>query len=216
MCWNKEVSIVTYIIVIVLVIILYRRNKGSDRHIAIFSAVFVTIQLLEFFAWLSLEQENRKLNDLVTRLILIVLWAQPLVNTVMASTNSKSVVLIVGILIFTFLFFHSIKMASNLGEFSTEKGPNCHLTWARTVDGEKKFSGDGGFMSDIKFGGVIYILGLFIPLLFIKPLSRGIKLATIGVIMIVASRVLSSRREYSSWWCWAAGVFTLAAIFIQK
>src|SRR3990170_2672359 len=87
MCWNKEVSIVTFIVVIIIVIIMYKRNNGSDRHLALFSIAIVTIQLLEFFAWLSIEKRNRNLNDLVTRLILITLWAQPLINSFMAYKN---------------------------------------------------------------------------------------------------------------------------------
>ena len=216
MCINKEVSLITYIIVIVLVIILYKRNDGSDRHIALFSAAFVTIQLLEFFAWLSIEKKDRKLNDLITRIILIALWAQPLVNTLAATNNSKSPVLITGIIIFGLLFYASIVTASSNEEFRTEKGPNCHLVWSRDINGKQNKVGEGSFMGDHKIMTFIYLAGLLVPLLFIKPLKRGIKLAIIGFIVLAVARKTSSKVEFSSMWCWAAGIFTAAALVIRK
>jgi len=198
------------------VVILYKRNKGSDRHIAIFSAVFVTIQLLEFFAWLSLEKKDRKLNDLVTRLILIALWAQPLVNTYMASKGVNSWLLIIGLVGFIFFFASSMITVSKPGEFRTSKGPNCHLTWSRVENGKEKFIGEGGFMSNFPPASFIYLAGLFVPFLFIKPMSRGIKLAVIGALSLGIARLFSSKKEVGSFWCWAAGIFTLSAIFIRK
>lgn len=200
----------------VIVIILYRRNTGSDRHIAIFSAVFVTIQLLEFFAWLSIEKKDRKLNDLVTRLILIALWAQPLVNTYMAFKGVNSWLLIIGLVTFSFFFINSFILASSPEPFKTSKGPNCHLTWSRTEDGKELFIGDSAFMSNWSPAVIIYLAGLFIPILFIKPKSRAVKIAIIGGLTLGVSKLFSSKREFSSWWCWAAGIFTLGAVFIQK
>lgn len=200
----------------VLVIILYRRNDGADRHIAVFSAVFVLIQLLEFFAWLSLELKDRKLNDLITRLVLISLWAQPLINTYMARKNTKSVLLTIGLVVFTITFITAIATSSGKGRFETEKGPTCHLVWSRTKDGQKRRVGGGKFMSDFKGGGFIYLAGLLVPLLFIKPLSRGIKLGLVGLLTLFVARQTSTKSEYSSMWCFAAGIFTLTALIAKK
>jgi len=216
MCWNKEVSVVTYVTVMVLVIILYKRNKGSDRHIALFSAAFVTIQLLEFFAWLSIENKDKKLNDLITRIILIALWAQPLVNSLAAMSKSLNPILITGSIIWGLLFYASIINASSPEEFKSEKGPNCHLVWSRNIGGIENKVGEGSFMGDYKILTFFYLAGLFIPLLFIKPMKRGIKLAIIGFILLTVSRKMSSKTEFSSYWCWAAGVFTVSGLLITK
>lgn len=226
MCWNKEVSIATYITVIVLVIILLRRNVGSDRHIAIFSAVFVTIQLMEFFAWLAIERKNRKLNDLVTRLILIFLWMQPLANTFMAlkglSPDGKGyklgkIFLIIGVVVFGILLLSAIVNAANPNQkFKSARGPNCHLVWSRKTqsDGKTRYSG-GSFMTDHIALNFLYLAGMMIPLLFIKPLKKGIILAVLGLVLLIISRKMSSTKEFSSWWCWIAGVFTLAALILN-
>jgi hypothetical protein len=214
MCWNKEVSIITYVVVMVMVIILYRRNVGADRHIAAFSAIFVIIQLLEFFAWLSIEKKNRKLNGLVTRLILIALFMQPLVNSYMAmrgaSNPTAKSLMAVAVIVFVIILISSVITATSNDKFSTTKGPTCHLVWNRTHDGKNAF-----FMSNNNITGFVYLLGLVLPVLFIKPLRKGVILAALGLFLMIISKKMSSKEEFSSWWCWIAGVFTLAAILLK-
>lgn len=216
MCWNKEVSIATYITVIVLVVILYRRNVGADRHLAIFSAIFVTIQLLEFFAWLSIENEDRSLNDLVTRLILIFLWAQPLINSYMVfkgTTNLRSkYFMLLAVVVFGFMFVAAVVTAMRGSSFMTNKGPLCHLIWNRRDDEDDEYLKGAKFMGDHSIVEVLYLLGLFIPLLFIKPFKKGLALALLGAILAIIAKKRSTDDEFSSWWCWIAGVFTLGAL----
>ncbi len=147
---------------------------------------------------------------------MIALWAQPLINTYGASRGVNSWVLIIGLVTFSFFFISSIINASKPEEFKTVKGENCHLVWSRTEDGEEKFIGEGGFLSNFPPATFIYLAGLFIPLLFIKPLSRGIKLSLIGAIALAVARLASSKKEFSSWFCWIAGIFTLSAILITQ
>lgn len=209
----------TYITVIVLVVILYRRNIGADRHLAIFSAAFVTIQLLEFFAWLSIEKKDRKLNDLVTRLILIFLWSQPLVNSYMglkgASSKTGKFIMLLAVIVFVMLFLGAIVTALR-GTFETKTGPNCHLVWHRTPNNGEPAKGNGiAFMTDHSILIGLYWIGLFLPLLFIKPFRKGLAFSVLGIGLLLISRKMSAKEEFSSWWCWIAGVFTLAALIYR-
>lgn len=213
MCWNKEVSIVTYVTVVVIVIILYQRNVGSDRQLALFSLTFVTIQLLEFFAWLSIEKQNRNMNGLVTRLILIALWAQPLINSYLAykylkddeENKSYKYILTGFIIMFTILFIYSIYMSTRSTRFSTKTGPNCHLVWKR---------GKGlDFMGDKLI--LIYLVGLIVPLLFVENLKKGLVLIGVGLVLMIFARMMSTQKEMGSWWCWVAFVFVIAALIYK-
>lgn len=223
----------TYIVVIVMVIILIRRNCGADRHLAIFSAAFVTIQLMEFFAWLSIERQDRNLNQLITRLILISLWAQPLINSYMAFRGIKrsdkhakinQTILIICVVLFSVLFVSGVATALGKDEFKTTKGPNCHLIWKRKPhnsqnynENRRKVNGkEPGFMSNHSVISGLYIVGLFLPLLFIKPFKKGIVLVLLGLGLLFTARRFSSKEETGSWWCWVAGVFTLAAILYRR
>lgn len=209
----------TYITVIVMVIILIRRNYGADRHLALFSAVFVTIQLMEFFAWLSLERKDRKLNGLVTRLILIFLWMQPLINSYMAYRGidnrtkgglASKYLMLTLVIVFGVLLLAAVATAVGKDNFETVKGPNCHLVWKR-----KSNSSAGTFMADYPVMSALYIVGLFLPLLFIKPFKKGVVLALLGLLLLVISRKFSSKEEMGSWWCWIAAVFVVAALALR-
>jgi len=222
MCWNKEVSLVTFIVVIIIVIILYTRNISSDRHLAIFSAIVVTVQLLEFFAWISIEKGNKNMNSLVTRMILIVLWLQPLINTIMAYNDVrkegsngkgekvnhkwKKTILIICFVVFGILAINGI-INSTKGEFSSKPGPTCHLIWKRKVTGRKETLTGNNYMT------LVYLIGLTLPLLLVKPFIKGFSLVTLGLILLVMSKFMSSWKESSSWWCWIAFVFVVAAYF---
>jgi hypothetical protein len=223
MCWNKEVSLVTFLVVIIIVIILYTRNVGSDRHLAIFSAIVVTVQLLEFFVWLSIENGDKNMNSLVTRLILIVLWLQPLINTIMAyndvnredckddgdriNNKWKKAILVICFIVFGALAINGI-VNSTKGKFSSRPGPGCHLIWKRKVKGVKTERLTGN-----KYMVLIYLIGLTLPLLLMKPFLKAFSLVVLGLILLVISKLISSPKESSSWWCWIAFVFVIAAYF---
>lgn len=214
MCFSRNVSLITYVVVMLMVIILFIRNKNADRHIAIFSAVFVIIQLLEGIAWGSIEEGDRNQNDFVTRLILVFLWLQPISSiigvmlysppTTVTGQNFVSVLIIV----YLILFYNAIVTAS-AGEFETTKGENCHLVWNRTVEGK-----NNGFMSNHSIPSMLYMLGLFLPLLLIKPFKKGLIMTILGVVTLFIARFNSSAEEVSSWWCWVAGTWTFGALIV--
>ena len=49
MCYNKEVSLTTYITGLLLSCVLYVYGNNLDKHIALVCAVFIQIQLAEYF-----------------------------------------------------------------------------------------------------------------------------------------------------------------------
>lgn len=234
MCWNKKVSLITFIVVVVLAIILFRRNRGADRHLAVFSAIFVTIQLLEFFAWLSLENKqsrsSSRMNDLITRLILIALWAQPLINSYMAYrdrqsnteaddplfNNTVKYIMIGLVLIFIVMIIIAARTATEKGsEFKTYPGERCHLVWSRKSSNGRVRSIGNGFLADRSYRSLLYMIGLFLPILLIRPIKKGIILAALGAILLIISRRMSSREEFGSWWCWIAGIFVVVALILK-
>lgn len=211
MCHSQGVSIVTYVIVVVIAIIIFMRNRGSDRHIAMFILAFVTIQFWEAFLWDAVDRGDDKQNDLVTRLILISLWFQPLVNVIGAASVEQKrknfMILSALFVVYGLLFFGGIVTASGPEKFKTEKGPNCHLVWNR---GSHESGTD--FMSDHGKVSALYLAGLFLPLLFIKPVGRAVFLTSLGVGTMVFARKMSSKTEFSSWWCWVAGAWAVGAL----
>jgi len=156
-------------------------------------------------------------------MILIVLWLQPLINTIMAyndvnrdaSKNKgeevnhkwKRTILVICFLVFGALAINGI-INSTKGEFSSKPGSGCHLIWRRKVKGVKTESLTGN-----TYMALIYLIGLTLPLLLMKPFIKAFSLVALGLILLVVSKFMSSWKESSSWWCWIAFVFVIAAYF---
>ena len=51
MCFNKNSSIVSYFTASLLSVILFNYGDKIDKHIALFSLVFIQMQLVEYFMW---------------------------------------------------------------------------------------------------------------------------------------------------------------------
>ena len=77
MCYNSSSSIVNYGYVMLLSIILYIYGDNYDKHISLFSAAIIQIQLIEYFMWT--DQKCGIVNKLATIIGRILLFLQPLV-----------------------------------------------------------------------------------------------------------------------------------------
>jgi hypothetical protein len=169
---------------------------------------FATIQLLEAGIWITLEKpgEKTELNDLLTRLVLITLLVQPLVQSYMGYRYTKETFLAV----LSFIFLGILIWAgwrvikSKPGQFSTSAGPHGHLIWSD----EKSSSFLGGW-----WVGVLYLIGLFVPIFFMKE-WKGAALITVGVLTAAFSLYVSPNKEFSSYWCYTTVIYAMVALFI--
>ncbi len=75
MCYDKETSIKTYVIGVILSLCLFYNGDKYDKHIAIFSFVFIQIQLIEFFMWM--DQDCGKINHYATIFAHIITMLHP-------------------------------------------------------------------------------------------------------------------------------------------
>lgn len=76
MCYNKEISLITYIIGTSLSLYLFLIGDKYDKNISLFFFTFIQIQLVEFFMWTN--QNCNIYNKLATIFGNIVLSLQPL------------------------------------------------------------------------------------------------------------------------------------------
>ena len=215
MCWNEQVSFLTYVVVIIIIVIILRQNPSPNvRWQAYFALTFITIQLLEGFLWVSIKNKNDQMNAFFTRLVLIALWAQPLINSYAGARFGQTSdfgkkVLIVSTVIFIGTFIYAVYQAMRSDiDFNTEKTDSCHLQWMRSDTPQ--------FMSNIDALAPLYIAGLFVPLLFILPRRDAIILVTVGLItLIFARRVTKEDESLSSMWCLFAAIYVGAILFIH-
>ena len=78
MCWNKEVSISTFIIICVLCYKLYIRNLTHDRLLAVFIMTYGSMQLFETIIWTGIDYNIPSLNTLGSIMGAIILFVHPL------------------------------------------------------------------------------------------------------------------------------------------
>lgn len=210
MCFDMQSSLLAWTLAYTISIFLYYRNQNYDRWNAAFIISFATIQFLEAGLWLGIEapspsESKSGINDLLTRLVLLTLMTQPLVQNYMGYVSTKEPILKLTSFVFlgTLIWTGWRLWRSEPGQFSTAPGPNGHLVWSDS----KSPVFLGGIM------GMIYVAGLFIPLFFMNE-WKGATLIAIGVITAILSLLFTSKGEFASYWCYAAVLYAIAALFV--
>ena len=138
MCWNKDVSINTFVFASLSLCFIYFANTYTKYKIDYFQEhkyyypylfSFIVMQLIEYYLWISIETKNTKLNYWFSILGFITILLQP-IFALLLITNRINVrnsflilyfINILGYLVYSYLF-HPI-------EFITTIGKNKHLKW---------------------------------------------------------------------------------------
>lgn len=246
MCQSAKTSLVAWIVATVIALLIISTGKPSAKWNGYFILTFILVQLLEFFIWhergekgLSSSAEealrhnklsenmthqpspsNRPSGEVFTRLILIALWLQPLVQTFMAYKYGRKAYkpqLMVITMAFFVMFIWSIVQALNPKEkFESRPVVGCngtcdpskpcpggHLEWIRSES--KGFTG-GNLASGL------YLFGLMFGLLFMQPGLFSIILLGFGVVSMAYSRKQLNTGETSSMWCLYAIGYAFVAL----
>lgn len=211
MCFSTQSSFLAWTLSYSIAIYLYLRNQNYDRWNAAFIISFSSIQLIEAGIWSTIDESPSNINSLLTCMILLVLLSQPLVQTYMGYKNvenasSKKTLYIASILFIILFGIGLYRVSKNGSSFSSTVGPNGHLIWNDPSSSNSSFLGSGLIIS-------LYLLGLFIPLLFMKE-YRGIPLLVIGLITFFYNLKYSGTNEFGSMWCFSAVAYSMVALFV--
>lgn len=207
MCYDVETSLLAWTLSYTIAWYLFERNRNYDRWIAGFVLCFTTVQLLEAGLWYTLKTRDSDLNNLLTRLLLIILLLQPLVQTYLGYKYTSSGFL--GILSYVFLgvLVWGLFKIWRSSKFSSDVGPNGHLVWSQTESNSKQ-----GLINN-KLIGALYLFGLFFPLLFMKN-YKWIPLVTVGILTALYSLSTTDSGEFSSYWCFTSVIYAVVALFL--
>lgn len=211
MCYSFEVSLLSWIGGVSISMYLFQRNKNYDRWNAAFIFTFISMQLIEAILWKTIEYRNKKLNSLITAIAILALYSQPMVNSLMGYKYTNQIVLFfIGLLYSLFIVIATYKITTTaLSNYHTDVGINGHLVW--NSDNSKYF-----FAGNYNAIRILYILGLFLPLLYQQPfLTRALPLLSIGFITLIISMLNTSYDETSSMWCFLALLYGITAMLQQ-
>ena len=137
MCWNENISLNTFIFTsFVLLFILYNNKytqykctEFDENYLMyFFYLAFTTMQLIEYFLWISIKEKNNSLNRLFSILgFILIIIIQPIMSMIFISNKTTKIYLIM----FYFLsaiVFYTFKFNNNSFSFTTTV-QNGHLRW---------------------------------------------------------------------------------------
>lgn len=178
-----------------------------------FIVSFATIQFWEGILWLSPRDSSKstEVGRIIVPLILLTLLSQPIAQTYGAYKTSskagkKNDVLRVSFYIAIALFLWGLYEVLTKS-FSYKVGENGHLVW-------EKNSTPGLLNSPSDIIGILYLIGLFLPLLWME-MKYAIPLLLVGAATFIFSMSRTRKTgEFSSYWCYTAVLYSLVCLLI--
>lgn len=193
MCWNKEISLNTFVFSSFVLLLIMYNNKYTQYKIPdlnniwvyVFFMSFILMQLLEYFIWKNIN--NPFYNKVFTILATLLLLVQPIAST-MLITNK-----IVRYNLLTLYLILSIPFA--IYRFMTRKiyssvSPLGHLQWNLLLD--KKGNLD-------KILSIIWFIFFLFPL-FYQGYTYGFLFGFLTLLFIMYN--YSKDGTVGSMWCW--------------
>ena len=134
MCYSAKVSLSTFIFVSILCIVLWYRNKSTDRPISLILFVVALMQLVEYGIWEHLECDT--INKVLSSFIPILLFLQPiLINFIVwwFGAGWASGYLPIAIAFSLFIPYKVYSVWHNYGN-CVKVGEGGHLEWVSFPD----------------------------------------------------------------------------------
>ena len=196
MCYNKETSILMYIIGVTLSIILYFTGDKYDKHIALAAFVTTQMQLAEFFMWYD-EDCTKGINNIATYTAYIILITQAssiiIGAIIFKTTHIPNNILYAIFAMFMMAVFYAVSSNIEISrkKCSKNKKDHPHLIWDLDL-----------YYKNYVITTIFYYL-IFLIFLFLKDFKKGIIVMTILVLLLLDSiyNTATYIREYESVWC---------------
>lgn len=202
MCYNKDISLEVYLTTCALSLILYLTGDKYDKHIALFSIVFIHMQLIEYFMWS--DQKCGKMNHYATELGYYLLLLQPFfalcLGIIFQTFTISNKYVLICVLITMIPFFE--KLLTKPRKRCSKGKVNDHLNWDMNSSIPTIF---------------IYMGFLFIPWLFLKNKQKGIAMFLFILLTLILSHFKTHKKtDFKSFWCFTATLAPLLFLILNK
>jgi len=183
MCWNKTVSLNTFLFSFFGINFAYFNNVINSYEYLFFYS-FISMQLVEYFTWKYLD--NKKINRLLSQLGLFLIALQPILFILIPNNVKFNIKASLITLYVMFFFFSGILLNVN---FSMTKAPNGHLAW--------------NWLIVPPLYAFIWSLFLLVILLYIK---KYILFAIHVIVFLAIYYTYYKTNTWGSLWCWIANI----------
>ena len=197
MCWNKDVSINTFLFsIFVLILIIYNNNytqykidEVNNIFAYIFLLSFILMQLIEYFLWQNLN--DKFYNKILSFFAACLIFIQP-VASIFVIKNIKER----NLLLYIYLLFalpYSLYGLMNT-KFTTSVAKNGHLKW------------DWINTQSTHIGYLFYLFFLFYPLIREKIYFSSL---LAFVLLLISFYTFYKDGTADSMWCWSVNAIML-------
>ena len=218
MCWNKEVSLGSFIIISLVCCLLYKRNLHNDRLMTIFIMGYGSMQLFETIIWIGIEYNKPIINKIGTVLASLLLYFHPLIfllglkyDTFYKNITKKYIYKIFFVIAILFIIIGLFRNGRALFNKSPEYSLTSyllpkyrHLVW----DIPDNYNLIIGFL-------------IIVSLLFIFPKNKIFLIILLLYYIIPALYTYYSipnntnKNIAGSYWCWIVAFFSFLIYFIN-
>ena len=193
MCWNETVSLNTFLFSLFGINLAYFNNViNSYEYLFYYS--FISMQLLEYFAWKHLN--NNKINRFLSQLGLFLIIIQPILNILIPDNlkfNTKASLLTLYVMFLGCILIYSNGL-TNI-DFSMEKAPNGHLAW-----------------NWLKFPPLAIFMWLAFLLVILLLIKKYFLFVMHLIVFLAIYYTYYKTNTWGSLWCWIANIMTVFLI----
>ena len=193
MCWNETVSLNTFLFSLFGINFAYF-NSVINGYEYLFYYSFISMQLLEYFAWKYLN--NKKINRLLSQLGMFLIIIQPILFILIPNNlefNIKAL-LITLYIIFLVMFLLFYGVFTNI-DFSMVKASNGHLAW--------------NWLKNAPYCNLLWLLFFLVVLLLIK---KYFLFAMYLITFLAIYYTYYKSKTWGSLWCWIANIMAIFLI----
>jgi len=185
MCYNPEVSLITFIFGCISAFIIYKLNI-VNKEIIIILLSFTAIQFIEFLVWIN--YNNEKINKLLGKIAFIIIIIQILLLQIFLLKKSFR---IYSLILFFILFIIFIIIELPKIDFRMKKGKNKHLSWY--------------WINLPIFWIIIGLLYYLIPSFFNKYNYKSIFIFTF-ITLLISLYFHYKYKTWASMWCYISNI----------
>lgn len=189
MCWNQKISLNTFLFSLFGISFAYFNNI-INIYGYLFYLSFVSMQLVEYFAWGNLN--DKKMNRFLSQIGLFLIVIQPILFTLSHYIIENKIKTAIIALYFMFVLFCVLYFPI---DFSMNKAPNGHLAWNWLK-----------FHPIIIFTWVACCFGLF---LYQK---RYFEFSVYLIIFLAIYYTYYKTNTWGSLWCWISNLLAVMLI----
>lgn len=191
MCWNRRVSLNTFLFSLFGVNFAYF-NAIINPYSYLYFLSFISIQLVEYFAWGNLN--NKKTIRTLSQIGLFLISIQPVLFIASINNVKNSIKLKV---IAMYIVFLLVCLLSFAIDFSMEKASNGHLVW--------------NWLSFPPYVVLLWVVFKFGLLLYANDY---LNFALMILLFLAIYYTYYKTNTWGSLWCWIANLFSATLILV--